>query len=245
MAQVRFRWEDAPDGASVRTALARRTEDELIARVDAAMEGEDAIAREELARRLLEEREPVRLVATLLGLVLPSGSKAPADGGGAPRADAGPAPDRSGVADLVGRPAGRRDSQGLAEEDFVGFFMNHGGHQALTPGRLLAAACRGARRPARLRHVRRAPGRGARDDAGAAIAWAFSSVPPFLMYSVIPVARKVWQQMCSGKPTRRACRLTIRKTSARCIRVSVRHRCRESVRNSGAFFCSAIPAALM
>ena len=142
MAQVRFRWEDAPDGASVRAALERRTEDELIARVDAAMEREPAVAREELARRLLEDREPVRLVATLLGLVLPSGSKPAAAGGGASRAQAGPAADPSGVADLVGRPAGRRDSQGLAEEGFVRFFMNQGGHQGLTPGRLLAAACR-------------------------------------------------------------------------------------------------------
>ena len=34
-----------------------------------------------------------------------------------------------------------------------------------------------------------------RRDSWAAIAWAFSIVPPFSRYAVMPVARNVWQQV--------------------------------------------------
>ena len=85
MAQVRFQWEEAPSGEAVRTALARRAEEALVARIDAAAESERTQGQEDLARRLLEDREPARLVATLLGLALPSGHKEPAQQSGADR----------------------------------------------------------------------------------------------------------------------------------------------------------------
>ena len=139
MAQVRFQWEEAPSGEAVRTALARRAEEALVARIDGAAESERTQEQEDLARRLLEDREPTRLVATLLGLALPSGGKEQAQ---QPGADRGRPADPSGVEDLVGRPAPRRGDTSVAEEGHVRFFMSQGANQGVTPGRLLAAVCR-------------------------------------------------------------------------------------------------------
>ena len=47
-----------------------------------------------------------------------------------------------------------------------------------------------------------------RGDSCDAIAWAFSIVPPFSKYAVMPVVRKVWQQVEEGSPASRAQRFT-------------------------------------
>jgi hypothetical protein len=82
-----------------------------------------------------------------------------------------------------------------------------------------------------------------RGDSCAAIACAFSIVPPFSRYAVIPVARNVWQQVEEGSPAACAWRFTIRSTSVRVIGFGVIFFCLSTLRKSGDFFSSRMAAA--
>ena len=62
-------------------------------------------------------------------------------------------------------------------------------------------------------------------------------------YAVMPVARKVSQQVEEGRPAPGARRLIMSSTSLRVIGLSVSCRCRSTLRNSGFFFWSAMRAA--
>ena len=54
-----------------------------------------------------------------------------------------------------------------------------------------------------------------RDEAWADMCWAFSSVPPLRIYSVMPVAETVAADM-GERPAAKALRFTIRRASLRC-----------------------------
>jgi hypothetical protein len=61
---------------------------------------------------------------------------------------------------------------------------------------------------------------------------------------VIPVARKVWQQVEEGRPAATARRLIIRKTSIRVIGFSVSFLVLSTLLKRGVFFSPEMPALL-
>src|ERR1700730_6011053 len=80
-----------------------------------------------------------------------------------------------------------------------------------------------------------------RGDSCAAMSCAFSIVPPFSRYAVIPVARNVWQHVDEGSPAPFARRFTIRSTSVRVIVFAVIRRRLSTLRKSGDFFSDWMP----
>ncbi|MCB9887811.1 MAG: DEAD/DEAH box helicase [Planctomycetes bacterium] len=139
-ARVPMQWRPVPTAAEVQAARDEQT----MVKLTAALDGQvPATAQQKLAQRLLADRDPVAVVATLLGelgggpVVEPFAvhSVAPHGSTGPGRVHAPPAPHGPGAPQHGDGPPRR-------EEGFVTFRINWGVADGADPRRILAHVCR-------------------------------------------------------------------------------------------------------
>lgn len=137
-AKVTVSWRDVPTADKVRRAFLKQTRRSLHAALTTEVAPEQAHL--DYAARLLEEHDPVRLVATLLArteLEPPCEPRELSPGRPDPRSMAQGAP--RGARDRWAPPSEPRSGP---EGGFVRFFINYGGRQGAAPNRILALVCR-------------------------------------------------------------------------------------------------------
>jgi ATP-dependent RNA helicase DeaD len=135
-ARVSVSWRDVPTADKVRRAFLKQTRRTLHAALTGDVGPEPAHL--EYAARLLEEHDPVRVVATLLAQTELEPSCEPRDITPG-RAAAEPRPLAPRAASRLAPPRG---SSGSGGEGFVRYFVNYGARQGAAPNRILAMVCR-------------------------------------------------------------------------------------------------------
>ncbi len=147
-ARVPMQWRAVPTAAEVQAARDEQTMVKLTAALDAQV---PATAQHKLAKRLLADRDPVAVVATLLGelgggpVVEPFAvhSVAPHGSTGPGKVHAPPAPHgHRGHAGNNDGPSHHDDGPPRREEGFVTFRINWGVADGADPRRILAHVCR-------------------------------------------------------------------------------------------------------
>ena len=144
-ARVPMQWRPVPTAAEVQAARDEQTMAKLTAALDAQV---PATAQQKLAQRLLADRDPVAVVATLLGelgggpVVEPFAvhSIAPHGGAAPGRVTAPPAPHHHRADG--GSPHRDEDAPPQQQEGFVTFRINWGVADGADPRRILAHVCR-------------------------------------------------------------------------------------------------------
>lgn len=145
-ANVDATWGTVPTPAKVRKAIRKRTRRQLHALLDAVgeSEGEASISEgdRDYAEKLLAERDPVTLVATLLGMAMPTLPREPMEPEPEPEQSRDRARPRARDREDRGVPGRERPRRHGAADGFVRFQINWGQRGGATPGRLLAHLCR-------------------------------------------------------------------------------------------------------
>lgn len=135
-AKVNVSWRDVPTADKVRRAFLKQTRRSLHAALGAEIAPEQAHL--DYAARLLEEHEPVRLVATLLARTELEPPCEPRElSPGRPTGEPRPLPARTARERFA--PSETRSGP---EGGFVRYFVNYGGRHGAAPNRILALVCR-------------------------------------------------------------------------------------------------------
>lgn len=139
-AKVTVSWRDVPSADKVRRAFLKQTRRSLHSALSSELAPEQTHL--DYAARLLEEHEPVRLVATLLArteLEPPCEPRELSPGRADPRSLAS----QGSFAPRATRERwAPQESRSGSESGFVRYFVNYGGRQGAAPNRILALVCR-------------------------------------------------------------------------------------------------------
>jgi ATP-dependent RNA helicase DeaD len=137
-AKLEALWSEIPTPAMVHKQWVKQTRRALHAELERA----DGLTDAELsyAAKLLDGREPARLIATLLRMAGPELPREPIDPGPAPRArfEHG----QQARFEQGGRTSERAPREDRRSDDFVDFEINWGHRGGATPARILAHLCR-------------------------------------------------------------------------------------------------------